>query len=268
MGDNYNSHGISGYTLKMIAIISMFIDHLGATVLDRIIYGNGLGTAASMYVAAHLDALYRLYVGMRGIGRLAFPIYCFFIVEGLLHTRNLRKYAGRLLLFALISELPFDLAIRGTVWDLSYNNVFFTLLVGLLVIAGIRWCGERFSGIDEDSSFRFGELFIRGILSMLMIFAGMVIAEELLKSDYGAAGVIAIVVIYLLRKHPKTAVLAAVLLLTRMSSELEITALADVFLIAYYNGTRGRQNKYFFYAFYPVHLLLLAGICMLLGLSV
>ncbi len=268
MGDNNNSHGISGYTLKLIAVISMFIDHLGATVLSRILFDGALGAEASMYVNAHWDALHQLYMVMRGIGRLAFPIYCFLIVEGFLHTRSVPKYAARLFVFALISEIPFDLAIRGKVWDLSYNNVFFTLFIGLVVIAGLRWCGERFSGIAADRSVRFGELFIRGMLSMFMIFAGMAAAEEVFRSDYGAAGIIAIVVIYLLRKHPKTAILAAVVLLARLSSELEIVALADVFVIAYYNGTRGKQSKYFFYAFYPVHLLLLAGICMLLGLGI
>lgn len=268
MGDNNNPQGISGFTLKMIAVISMFIDHLGATVLERILFGGSLGASAAIYVNAHWEALYQLYMVMRGIGRLAFPIYCFLIVEGFWHTRSVPKYAARLFVFALISEIPFDLAIRGKVWDLSYNNVFFTLFIGLVVIAGLRWCNEKICCIDENGNVRLGNLFLHGILSMCMIFAGMAAAEILFKCDYGAAGIITIVVIYLLRRHPKTAILAAVILLAVLSSELEIVALADVFVIAYYNGTRGKQSKYFFYAFYPVHLLLLAGICMLLGLGI
>ena len=263
-----NQHGISGFTLKMIAVISMFIDHLGATVLERILFGGSLGASAAIYVNAHWDGLHQLYMVMRGIGRLAFPIYCFLLVEGFLHTRSVPKYVARLFVFALISEIPFDLAIRESVWDLSYNNVFFTLFIGLVVIAGLCWCSEKICCVDASGNLRLGRLFLRGILSMFMIFAGMAAAEEVFKSDYGAAGIIAIVVIYLLRRHPKTAVLAAVILLARLSSELEIVALADVFVIAYYNGTRGKQSKYFFYAFYPVHLLLLAGICMLLGLGI
>ena len=77
-----------GFTLKMIAVISMFIDHLGATVLERILFGGSLGASAAIYVNAHWDGLHQLYMVMRGIGRLAFPIYCFLLVEGFLHTRS------------------------------------------------------------------------------------------------------------------------------------------------------------------------------------
>ena len=112
--------GISGYWLKLIAVISMLIDHTSAVILEQI---PGLEAPAFF---------------MRIIGRLAFPIYCFLLVEGFYHTRSRAKYAGRLFLFALISEVPFDLAFSRRMWDFSSNNVFFTLLFGLLVIWGVE----------------------------------------------------------------------------------------------------------------------------------
>ena len=247
--------GISGFTLKMTAVVSMLIDHLAATVLARML--NCASATKFPFVSEHWQEFYTLYEIMRGIGRFAFPIYCLLIVEGFLHTRSVAKYAARLFVFALISEIPFDLAFRKSLWDFSNNNVFFTLFIGLVVIAGIRWSGTHISCMDQDRNIRHGMLLLRGVLNMLFICTG---------TDYGAAGVIAIVVLYLLRNHPKTAFLVTIVLLAVLSSELEIVALPVVLLIAFYNGTRGKQLKYFFYAFYPVHLLVLAGICSILGL--
>ena len=107
---NVKQQGISGYWLKLIAVISMLIDHTSAVILEQI---PGLEAPAFF---------------MRIIGRAAFPIYCFLLVEGFYHTRSRAKYAGRLFLFALISEVPFDLAFSRRMWDFSSNNVFFTLL--------------------------------------------------------------------------------------------------------------------------------------------
>ena len=264
MSVNEKQWGISGFTLKMTAVVSMLIDHLAATILKRMLI---CASATKFpFVSEHWQEFYTLYEIMRGIGRFAFPIYCFLIVEGFLHTRSVAKYAARLFVFAIISEIPFDLALRSSMWDMSYNNVFFTLFIGLAVITGIRWSGVHISCTEEDGSIRHGRLLLRGILNMLCIFTGMTVAEFVLRTDYGAAGIIAIVVLYLLRNHPKTAFLATIVLLAVLSSELEIVALPVVLLIAYYNGTRGKQLKYFFYAFYPVHLLVLAGICHILGL--
>jgi hypothetical protein len=94
------------------------------------------------------------------------------------------------------------------------------------------------------------------------------VAAELLHTDYGMAGVAAIVVMYLLRNKKTLSYTVGVLVLAIMAGEIEIAALLMVIPIAFYNGRRGRSAKYFFYAFYPVHLLLLAGICALLGLGI
>ena len=126
--------GISGSTLKLIAIVSMLIDHTAATVIRALL------------ISASPDwqpGLRTLYSVSRDIGRLAFPIFCFLLVEGFLHTRNPKKYAGRLFLFALISEIPFDLALQSGWFDPGKQNVYFTLLIGLLVLMGLSYFREK-----------------------------------------------------------------------------------------------------------------------------
>ena len=145
---------LTGYHLKLIALITMAIDHIAAVLIWRLYaasysitasmqLSNNIGDKIVVWVAQNQDAVYTVYEWMRYIGRMAFPIYCFLLVEGFLHTRNVGKYAGRLAIFALISEIPFDLAISGTWWIYSYNNVFFTLVLGLLVIWALSYI-EKF----------------------------------------------------------------------------------------------------------------------------
>jgi hypothetical protein len=189
-------------------------------------------------------------------------------VEGFLHTRSVAKYAARLFVFALLSEVPFDLAFQKSFWDMSYNNVFLTLFLGLLVLWGYDFIDKKIVAAREDGSVSVGKLLLRSLLDLILLLAGAFFAEYVLKCDYGAAGIFVIVALYLLRNHPKTAFVVAVAVLTVLSSELELVAVLDVLLIAFYSGERGRQAKYFFYAFYPVHLLLLSGICWLLGLGI
>ncbi|MBQ1547390.1 MAG: hypothetical protein IIZ61_03265, partial [Lachnospiraceae bacterium] len=128
--------GLTVFVLKMIAVCSMLIDHFGATVVERYIDANMLWDG-NWYI---------IYRTLRCIGRLAFPIYCFFIVEGFKYTRSRPKYAIRLLAFAFISEVPFDMAFQKSFFDMSYNNVFFTLFLGLLTIWAIDEVCKRISG--------------------------------------------------------------------------------------------------------------------------
>lgn len=233
--------GCSGFTLKMIALITMLIDHVAATIVQSVILNSGR------------IELFPVYELMRYIGRMAFPIYCFLLVEGFIYTKNLKKYAFRLFLFALISEIPFDLAFSSKWIDMSYNNVFFTLLIGLLVITGIRKLEQKLDGKKLELVYWLGIL--------LLVYAGMILAEFVLHTDYGASGIIAIVLLYLLRKNRQIAFLAAVIALTLMAGFSEIVALLMLVPILRYNGTRGKQIKYLFYVFYPAHLLILGLIC-------
>lgn len=131
--------GISGSTLKIIAIITMLIDHIGAGVLGRLLVVRGMNEAADLN--AWIDAnstLVITYQMMRFVGRLAFPIFCFLLIEGFEHTHDVKKYALRLLSFCLVSEIPFDLLFNGKILESGYQNVFFTLFIGLMVMWGFQ----------------------------------------------------------------------------------------------------------------------------------
>lgn len=233
--------GISGSTLKLFAILTMLIDHTGATVIRAI-----LRHPAILADPARTDAWTALYQWSRDLGRLAFPVFCFFIAEGFTHTRNVTKYAGRLFLFALISEFPFDLALKGNWYFPAKQNVYFTLLIGLLVLIGLSWIEtfvQRFS-----SSIR---PFLLLPAYALIICAGMYLAY-LLDTDYNFKGVFLIAALYLTRNVRLFQCLTGA-----AAVAWELPASVGFLPVYLYNGKRGRPMKYFFYWFYPVHLMIL-----------
>lgn len=252
--------GISGSTIKCIAIITMLIDHIAAAVFDRILISQGLWEAyssvetARQFMEEHM-IIYTLDAIMRMIGRISFPIFCFLLIEGVLHTHNLRKYIGRMLLFAVLSEIPFDLAFQGKICDWSYQNVFLTLVIGLLVLTGFQWVRKK-EGMHRVTNI---------ILQGLILAAGMGIAF-LIKSDYGAYGVLTVAVMYLLRKNKIWEVLSGCAILTMMSFS-EFTSFIVLLPIYCYNGRKGWDMKYVFYFFYPVHLVILYLICKYMGIA-
>ena len=186
--------GISGSTLKLIAVITMIIDHVAAGILIRYLFRNGIHdldinnmSAVNQWMDQNA-ALFSTYNAMRLIGRIAFPIYCFLLVQGFEYTHNRLKYAARLLMFAAISEIPFDLLFKGQILEFGYQNVFFTLFFGLAVMMGLRWVEENLGG-----------RMFTPLLYLIVIAAGMA-AAQLAKTDYAAIGVLCIVVTYLFRK--------------------------------------------------------------------
>ncbi len=256
--------GLSSAVLKNIAVVTMLIDHIGAVIVIRLLIQKGLyGAVADQetYIAwlGQNRGMYGTYMAMRIIGRLAFPIYCFLLVEGFQRTHNGKRYLGRMLLFALISEVPFDLAFSGRLWNMQYQNVFFTLFIGLMVIAGLRLVDQRLS--DPETWRK-----LAGVgLYAVIIAAGSVLAL-VLKTDYSFKGILAITVLYLFRSRRKAQIWAGVIAFLLMDG-LEMIAALSFLLIWFYNGARGRQNKYFFYFFYPAHLLLLWVICVVMGIA-
>lgn len=249
--------GLSGSTLKIIAVVTMLIDHIGAAILARMMMVNGLGgidqsdTTAVMQWYSNNTTLFQVYQVMRSIGRIAFPIFCFLLVEGFEHTHDRKKYALRLGLFALISEIPFDLAFSSEVLEFQYQNVFFTLFIGMLTMWVYRMVEEKKEWND----------ILRMLLYVVIVAAGMG-AAELMKTDYAALGVLSIMVLYICRKN-KTLQLAA----GCISFMWESVAVLGFVPIAFYNGERGLKNRYIFYIFYPVHLLVLYVICYFMGIS-
>lgn len=239
---NVKQQGISGYWLKVIAVISMLIDHTSAVILEQI---PGLENPAFL---------------MRIIGRLAFPIYCFLLVEGFYHTRSRAKYAGRLFLFALISEVPFDLAFSRRMWDFPAASLF-TLQFGLLVIWGVEKIRQKFvADVYGEKAAA-----IRVILIIVTVAAGGFLAL-LFRTDYDLSGIVTIFAIYMFYPKKVKGMGIGVLVLTLLASIIEAAAFLDMIPIYLYNGTRGKQMKYFFYIFYPAHLFLLAMIARAMGL--
>lgn len=314
--------GISGSTVKIIAVAAMLIDHTAAVVLIRQIVSNG-------YDSSILLPLYNI---MRLIGRLGFPIFCFLLVEGFRRTRDVRKYALRLGVFALISEIPFNLALTGSLWASRYQNVYFTLFLGLFTLcvyeffekcgrgevkkmpkalegffiaAGVAfttiyfgvWLGIRFFGWGEVREYLtlskawpagFGltcGIVCAGLAAFLVLYGRekgrgriwilggdltvlvlVMYLADLLRTDYAGMGVLTITVMYLLRKNRAAAMGAGCVVLTLMESS-EIFAFFALIPVVLYNGKRGMKMKYFFYAFYPVHLLLLYLAAVWMGLG-
>ncbi|TCL54612.1 TraX protein [Kineothrix alysoides] len=251
--------GVTGSTIKLIAIIVMFIDHTGAIILERMMIKEGMGSimdvsSAAMFMQQNM-ALYISDIVLRLVGRLGFPIFCFLLIEGFEHTHNVKKYASRLFLFALISEIPFDLGFKGAFFYWGYQNVFFTLLFGLLVMIGLRF-------IEEKTEWN---KIIKAIANVLVLVAGMGAAIAM-QTDYSAFGVLTVAVMYFFRNKKTLSAGLGCTTLTVMSPT-EITAFLVLIPIHKYNGERGWNIKWLFYAFYPVHILILYLIACALGLS-
>ena len=210
---------MDGTVLKLIACLSMFIDQLGAVCFSGM-------------------------MGFRIIGRLAFPIYCFLLVEGAVHTHDMKKYILRMGIFALISEVPFDLAFYHRLVYTEHQNVFFTLGLGLLAI----WFLEH--------------LDIPDVLYKLLVIIAAGLIAEFFNTDYGFTGIAVICIFYYLRGQPQLKYPIAAILLAAMGG-VEVYAVLALIPILLYNGQRGRQTKvmqYGFYIFYPTHLLLIAAL--------
>lgn len=223
---------LSGSTLKIIACICMFIDHFFH--LLRYFFGGYVSTLDYDSIK-RFNTIYRIG---RDIGRVAFPIFCFLLVEGFLHTRNLIRYFLRLLVMALASEHAFNLLYSGQHLDKEGQNVFFTLLIALLTIWGISKIRD-IAALNSDLS---------TVLTLLIILAGCV-AAYFLKTDYSYHGVLSVAVIYLLHENRILTCLGGALTFT-----WEPWAVPAFIPIFFYNGKRGLKAKYIFYLFYPLHI--------------
>lgn len=225
---------LSGSMLKLIAVITMTIDH------TAVVFEPWFQTIDIPFVDFPvLDGELTLYWLLRLIGRVAFPIYCFLIGEGFRHTRNQRKYALRLLIFAVISELPYNMLSNGKWLDPQAQNVFFTLFLGLAMIYAFEY--------------------IKSNWKKYLVMLGIATVSVYLKADYDLSGVLLVFLIYVLRKHPAAQAILAYPLLN-----IGPAALMAFIPINLYNGKRGFIKapvlKLLFYAFYPLHILILVGI--------
>lgn len=243
MTENRKKTGISGSTLKIIALVSMFIDHMAVSLIE-VNYGNKNSFLYDLPWSE--DTILQVNVVLREIGRLAFPIFCFLLVQGAMYTHDRKRYLRNMAVFALLSEIPFDLAFHNTLWYGNSQNVFFTLTLGLISIYLLDWWKGK-----EWISF--------GIVAVVAVLA------YFLRTDYGASGVILIVFFWLFRFEEKLRnILCSVWMIVGINLS-EAAGILAFLPIHAYNGERGRQLKYFFYLFYPVHLLVLFGVRVFLG---
>ena len=229
---------LSGTALKRIACLSMLLDHIGASLLE-----NGLFKQESFWPGGvQLDDVLRL------AGRLAFPIFAFQIAEGCIRTHDRRRYALRLLLFAVLTEVPFDLAFSGRPLDPSYQNVLWTLLAGALVCWAADWAQRTPAALH--------------LLAATAAFAGAFWLLEVCHTDYGGWGMALILLFHLSRGNRliQLAGLAVFCVASVGGVSIELYALVSLAFIWLYDGRRGycsRPIQWLCYAFYPVHLLLL-----------
>lgn len=221
---------VTGLKLKIVACITMCIDHIGAVILEK-------------YIPIS-KSIETLNIAFRLIGRMSFPIYCFLLVEGFKYTSNKQKYIFRIALFALVSEIPYDLAFYGRVIDWTGQNVFFTLGLGLLTL----YILEAITHSNISSLIRLI------CCSFTILFAG-VLNALLLHGSYGFFGICTIAAAYLIRKKEDAYMAECAILL--LMSYSEATSLLALPLIHIYNGERGKSLKWTFYIFYPAHLLIL-----------
>lgn len=226
--------------LKLIACITMLIDHFGAVIVP-------------MLPVPYMEDL---YYACRIIGRIAFPIYCFLLVEGMRRTRNAGKYILRLGIGILLAELPFDLLFEGG-FSWASQSVMVTLTLGAVML----WCMNKTQ---------------KRWLKLLLVLPFAILAE-LSKCDYGAGGIAAIAVFALFeRLSLQTAALflvnwqllpSAAVTIFGIVVIIQLLAVAAMVPIALYSGkklTRNRALQWAFYLFYPLHILILWIILMFL----
>lgn len=236
---------ISSFTLHILAMAFMLLDHMWATITP----GRDW---------------------MTFLGRIAFPIFAFMIVEGYYHTRDFKKYVRRMLIFALISEIPFDLMYNGTVIYPFHQNVMWTFLIALIAMKLMDRVKDRAKEKGKIVSVVFGCALI-SILAIILGFAGFV--------DYYGTGVATVLVFYFFRGRKWWCFLGQFLCIFYINYELlagrtyfinvfgneveviqQAFAILSLIFIWLYKGRQGYHSKwfkYFCYAFYPGHIVVL-----------
>lgn len=266
MEKSKNNRGIlTGAVLKNIACFTMFTDHFFAVLVFNYMTLHPVNGAWD----PQMEKVYRIG---RDIGRISFVLFTYLIVEGFVHTRSRGRYLLRLFLFALLSEIPFDLAFSGEVADWSGQNIYWTLFLGVLMLTCWEYLGQ-YRGV-------------RASAARLTVLVLSCVTAFLCAMDYRFMGILLIFVFYRTRGRSLTlqifmaalvmffgtwgsnciryAGTYTVIYLLRFSLR-ELYGLFAFALIFLYNGERGRQlPKPFYYGFYPLHLLFLYSVAQLI----
>ncbi|VFB16514.1 conjugal transfer protein TrbP [Urinicoccus massiliensis] len=227
---------LNGAQLKYLAFASMFIDHMNNSVVTPYLSGGG----PLLYLSNFFSIL----------GRIAFPIFFFFLVEGFFQTHSRKAYMGNLLLFGILSEVPFDLFTSKVFFDPYWNNIFFSLALGLATIWLVDWLKGKLEGRPK----------VFWYLASLPILLGMGALSMYLSLDYDYHAILLAYLFYLFRKRPLWGSVLGYLSILK-----ELWSFLGFGLVLTYNGQRGKQYKWLNYAFYPAHLLFFALLRFALG---
>ena len=232
--------------LKMFACIVMLIQTVGIAVIEKGLIHLDQYTQESLNQAMSQDSRLMTLAGigsiMQLIGGMASPVFAFLLVEGFRNTSDYKKYLLTMIITALVSEIPYDLAICGKVWDLSSQNAMITMCICLIMLK----CMELFS---NSSGFA-------GSMVRILIMIAAIVWVSIFRAEYGLCMVLLVTVFYVFdTKNVLKTVLGCII------SLMYVTGPIVFYGIWCYNGERkDRINKYVYYAFYPLHLLVLGVI--------
>lgn len=218
----------SGAQLKYIAFLSMLADHVNKALIYPFLSGEGI--------------LQRISDAFDILGRIAFPLFAFFLVEGFFKTGNRKKYLASLLIFGIISEIPFDMALSGVFFEPNSNNIMFTLALMLITIWTIDILKEKMQNMSKYIWYPVSFVIV-GIMCIISMVTGL---------DYEYHAIMIGYLFYIFYNKRVFAIFLGYLAIFK-----EVWSLLGFSLILTYNGKRGKQNKLFNYCFYPVHLLIL-----------
>ena len=225
----------SGAQLKYIAFLSMLADHVNKALIYHFLSGEGI--------------LQRISDAFDILGRIAFPLFAFFLVEGFFKTGNRKKYLASLVIFGIISEIPFDMALSGVFFEPNSNNIMFTLALMLITIWIIDTLKEKMQNMSKYIWYPFSFVIV-GIMCIISMVTGL---------DYEYHAIMIGYLFYIFYNKRVFAIFLGYLAIFK-----EVWSLLGFSLILTYNGKRGKQNKLFNYCFYPVHLLILGILRMVL----
>lgn len=218
----------SGAQLKYIAFLSMLADHVNKALIYPFLSGEGI--------------LQRISDAFDILGRIAFPLFAFFLVEGFFKTGNRKKYLASLLIFGIISEIPFDMALSGVFFEPNSNNIMFTLALMLITIWTIDILKEKMQNMSKYTWYPVSFVIV-GIMCIISMVTGL---------DYEYHAIMIGYLFYIFYNKRVFAIFLGYLAIFK-----EVWSLLGFSLILTYNRKRGKQNKLFNYCFYPVHLLIL-----------
>ncbi len=239
------------FSLKILALTTMLIDHIGAVFFPQ-------------------------YVWLRYIGRISFPIYAFLLSEGFIHTHSRTKYAARLFAFGIISEVPHDLAFSQTILEFGSLNIMFELYLGVLALSAVEIIADG----KNKTAMR--------VLSSIML-AVILFSSSYFNTSYGIYGIVLIISYYVFKSDRRYQAVSGAAVTIGFNSFQKVSlgingfsgnpmrifnlnplqsyaAVASIPILLY-NGERGyrSKSKWFFYAFYPAHLIVLYLIKLAVG---